>query len=85
MLNATQGPETLPETRLASPTPNLQPTITSPFQPQPIGQPYQTPAELESADAATNLPELARLMFLVRGIAAILFGLLLMLLGKAYL
>ena len=75
----------LPETRLASPQANLQPTITSRFQPQPIVQPYQTPAVLESADAATNLPELARLMFLVRGIAAILFGLLLILLGKAFL
>jgi len=72
----------LPETRLASPQANLQPTITSRFQPQPIVQPYQTPAVLESADAATNLPELAR-SFLVRGIAAILFGLLLMFQGQA--
>src|SRR5437016_9684970 len=28
--------KSLPETRLASPQANLQPTITSPFQPQPI-------------------------------------------------
>jgi hypothetical protein len=70
----------LPETKLASsPEANLQPTITSPFQPQPIGQPYQTPAELERTDAATNLPDLARWMFLGRAIAAILFGLLFLL------
>src|SRR5437764_15348887 len=68
----------LPETRAASPQANLQPTITSPFQPQPIAQPHQTSAVLESAGAATNLPDLAHWMFIVRGIAAIFIGLLLL-------
>lgn len=73
------GPsQPLPPTRAASPE-NLSPTITSPFQPQPIGQPYQTPAVLESADATTKLPHIVRFMFIVRGVVAILFGLLLLL------
>jgi|SRR5712691_1465128 len=85
VFSAAAGPKPLPETKLVSPPADLQPTITSPFQPQPIRQPYQTPAALESVEAATELPDIVRWMFIVRGIAAILFGLLLMLLGKAYL
>lgn len=71
----------LPETRVASSQANLQPTITSPFQPQPIGQPYHAPEALESADTVTKLPDLARWMFVVRGVSAIFLGLLLFLFG----
>lgn len=68
----------LPETRAASPQANFQSTITSPFQPQPIGQPYHASAGLESADTVTNPPNLARWLFIARGVAALLFGLLLL-------
>ena len=69
----------LPETRVASPHANLQPTITTPFQPQPIGQPYQTPAVPENTTATTPLPDVARWLIILRGIAAILIGLLVIL------
>lgn len=71
----------LPEPEVASPQANLQPTITSPFQPQPIGHPYHAPAGLESADTVTKLPDLARWMFVVRGVSAVLLGLLMLLLA----
>src|SRR5712691_2045639 len=85
VFSAAAGPKPLPETKLVSPPADLQPTITSPFQPQQMAQPFAPPAAFETPTATTNLPDLARWMFIARGIAAILFGLLLMLLGKAYL
>jgi hypothetical protein len=80
VFNAPAEPESLPKTRPGSAPANVQPTITSPFQPQPIGQPYQTPAVPGSTAAITTptLPDLARWLFIVRGIAAILIGLLLL-------
>ena len=81
VFSAHADPKSLPETRVASPQANLQPTITSPFQPQPIGQPYHAPVGLVSADTLTKPPDLARWMFVVRGLSAMLLGLLLLLFG----
>ena len=43
--------------------------ITSPFQPQPIAHAFQPPSS-ETSAATTNLPNLARWMFVARGVAA---------------
>ena len=77
VLRVAASSETLQETRAAPPPANLQPTITSPFSPQPIAQEFYPPAPSSSSEVT---PDLARWMFIVRGSAAILVGLLLLLL-----
>jgi hypothetical protein len=79
VLNAAAQSQPLRETKAASTPANLSPTITSPFQPQPIAQGTQTTPPFEASAATTKLPDIARWMFMLRGVAAILFGLVLLL------
>jgi hypothetical protein len=79
VFNPAAGLDSLPPTRDAAPG-ELQPTIAAPFVQQPMHQPSPRFAPTPIAEER-SLPDVVRWMFIVRGLLAVLFGLLLLLWG----